>query len=76
MSTWFHTLFIQEPHAFFDPASTITAITEYGKNLSFEVFYVETSNLPECDEAIVKAPVSSAGLPWSNISDSNCKINT
>jgi hypothetical protein len=71
VATWLYSLFIQEQWELFNPVPSIAAITVYSKDSSHEMIHVEICNIPECDEAIFKTPVTSVLLPRTKIEDDN-----
>ena len=74
MATWFNLVGIQEFRQFIDPASSIATVGLYGEDFAPEVFHVELCDLPECQEAIHKAPVTSTFLSRSSVVKYNWKL--
>ena len=71
MSTWLHSLLIQELGTFPNPPSRRVTVRDYGKDSIMAVFHVEISNVSEGDEAISETPVTSVPPTIAMVMENN-----
>ena len=71
VATWLYSLLIQKYLKLFQPLPSMTTVTVYSKYSSPKMIQVEIGNIPECDIAIFKIPITSVLLSRSKISNCN-----